>query len=126
MQLEYEITNQKLERKDKNIIVNGTVKYVTCTFTFKTSDWTGADKYAIFKTECQGNICVPLGSTCTATVNVPGKALMSDFFRLTIFGINDDERITTNELVILLDRSGFTAEFEPADPDESGDIFSST
>ena len=44
MELRYEITNQKLERKDTNLIVNGTVKYVTCTFTFKTSDWNGADK----------------------------------------------------------------------------------
>ena len=126
MELRYEITNQKLERKDSNLIVNGTVKYVECSFTFTSADWTGADKYAIFKTECQGNICVPLGTSNTATVNVPGKALTDDFFRVTVFGINDDERITTNELVVLLHRSGFTAEFEPADPDESGDIFSST
>ena len=126
MELLFDITNQKLERKDEQIIVNGTVKYLTCTFTFKTSDWTGADKYAIFKTECQGNICVNLGNQNSATVNVPGKALTSDFFRITIFGINNDERITTNEKVVLLDRSGFTTDLEPADPDESGDIFSPT
>ena len=126
MQLEFEITNQQLQRKDKTIIVNETVNHVTCQFTFKTSEWQGVTKYAIFKSEAKNNVCMELGTECVVTCNVPGKALKGDFFRVTTFGIIDDERITTTEKTVLLDRSGFTCNLEPADPNESGDIFSST
>lgn len=124
MQLEFEITNQQLQRKDKTIIVNETVNHVTCQFTFKTTDWQGVTKYAIFKNETHKGVCVELGDTCVCECNVPGKVMKHDFFRVTLFGIKDDERITTNEKTILLDRSGFTCDLEPADPNESGDIFS--
>ena len=124
MELEFEISKQKLIRKDTTEIVNQSVKYVTCEFTFKTSEWQGADKYAIFKSEDKKNYCIPLGSECTGTCNVPGKVLEHDFFRLTIFGILNDERITTTEQTIILIRSGFTSELHPYDSDESGDIFS--
>ena len=126
MQLQFEINNQQLERKDTNIIVNQTVNHVECQFEFKTSEWTGADKYAIFTDECEKSYCLDLGTTNIVTCNVPGKALEKDFFRVTVFAINNDERITTTEKTVLLDRSGFVSEFEPVDPDESGDIFSST
>lgn len=126
MQLTFEIDNQQLTRKDENIIVNDTVNFVTCQFTFKTSEWQGVTKYAIFKSEAKNNVCMELGTESVVTCTVPGKALRGDFFRVTCFGIIDDERITTTEKTILLDRSGFTCNLEPADQNESGDIFSST
>ena len=125
MELEFEITNQQLTRKDDNILVNQTVKYVTCTFTFKTTEWQGADKYVIFKSEHWENYCINLGNECSGTCNVPGKVLAGDFFRMTVFGIDGDERITTTEATLLLLRSGFTADLNAYDDSESGDIFSS-
>ena len=124
MELEFEICKQKLTRKDKNEIVNQTVKYVTCDFTFKTPEWQGAEKYVIFKSEKGENYCINLGTECTCTCNVPGKVLEGDFFRLTIFCIDGDERITTTEATLLLLRSGFTDNLNAYDESESGDIFS--
>ena len=124
MQLEFEIENQQLNRKDDQIIVNGTVKYVECSFEFITSEWEGVAKYAIFKNETHQNFCIPLGDECNCTCTVSGKVLKGDFFRVTVFGIINDERITTTERTVLLVRSGFTCNFESVG-EESGDIFSS-
>lgn len=124
MELEFEISGQKLTRKDKNKIVNQTVKYITSVFSFKTAEWQGVDKYVIFKSEKGDNYCISLGTECDVQCNVPGRVLEHDYFRMTIFGIAGDERITTTEITLVLLRSGFTTDLNAYDEDESGDIFS--
>ena len=127
MQLEFQVDNQKLIRKDTTEIVNQTVKDLCCEINFKSgTGWDSIDKYVIFKSETGKNYCVPLGNADEDIyIHVPGKVLEGDFFRMTIFGIDEDRRITTTESTILLIRSGFTTDLQPYDSNESGDIFSS-
>ena len=123
MELEFEIKNQKLNRIGKTEIANYSVNYIVCDFTFKTTDWQNVEKYVLFKSEKGKVFCYSLGTGCTGTCAVPAKVMEHDFFKMTVFGVDGDERITTNELTLKLVRSGFTGDFEPYDPEESGDVF---
>lgn len=124
MELEFNIKNQKLTRTDENeLILNESANYMEATFTFTTTEWTDIDKYVLFKAENGKAYCVELGTPCTQTVKIPYEVLGADLFRLTIFGLGDGYRITTTEVTIQLDRSGFTDEIYAPEPYD-GDIFS--
>ena len=124
MELEFEITNQAIERTDnEKLVVNESANYVDCSFTFKTSEWQNISKYALFKNEKDKAFCVELGTGCSNSVKLPYEVLQGDFFRVTVFGLGDGYRITTTQITVMTDRSGFTAEiYEPEGYD--GDIFS--
>ena len=46
--LDFYIRNQKLSKIGPKI-VSGSIKYVDCSFTFKTDDWIGMDKWVVFE-----------------------------------------------------------------------------
>ena len=124
MELEFEISNQSLVRTDSVGVVNQSVNYLSCVFTFKTTDWSNANKYALFKSESGENYCYSLGSECEVECTVPAKVLEHDLFRLTLFGLKDEERITTNLVTVKLVRSGFSTSIQSYEGDGTGDIFS--
>ena len=124
MELEFEISNQSLVRTDSVGVVNQSVNYLSCVFTFKTTDWSGFNKYVLFKSESGENYCYSLGTECEVECTVPAKVLEHDLFRLTLFGLKDEERITTNLVTVKLVRSGFSTSIQSYDGDGTGDIFS--
>ena len=46
--IDFYIRNQKLSKNGPAVVADS-VKYVDCSFTFKTSDWNGLDKWVIFQ-----------------------------------------------------------------------------
>ena len=124
MELEFEVNNQSLVRTDTVGVVNQSVNYLSCVFSFKTSDWSGFEKYVIFKSESGADYCYSLGTSCEVDCTVPGKVLEHDLFRLTLFGLKDEERITTNLVTVKLVRSGFSTSIQSYEGDGTGDIFS--
>lgn len=124
MELEFSVKGQVISRTDnEDPIVNETANYIDSVFTFTTSEWNGLDKYALFKAEKGKAYCVELGSGCTGTVKVPYEVLQGDFFRVTVFGLSGTYRVTTTELTVFMDRSGFTDDLL-APVEYNGDIFS--
>ena len=124
MELEFEVSNQSLVRTDSVGVVNQSVNYLSCVFTFKTTDWSGFNKYVLFKSESGENYCYSLGTECEVECTVPAKVLEHDLFRLTLFGLKDEERITTNLVTVKLVRSGFSTSIQSYEGDGTGDIFS--
>ncbi len=124
MELEFNISHQKLTRLDHNEIVNKTRNYITLLFTFTTEDWDDLDTFLILKDEAGQNYLFDLDEE-TPSVTVPEIVLRGGFFKLSVFGFNDDVRLTTNSRTIHLRPSGYTtSHIRPLEPgDYSKDIF---
>ena len=117
--LNFEITNQIIERLDKNVLVNKSQNYVKCCFNFITSDWDDLEKFAIFKDAWGHSYISSLGPTKTCECHVPNDALKGTNFKVSVYG---GDLITSNELIILLIPSGYTTNISL--PKEHGkDIF---
>ena len=122
--LSFKIEGDHLIRLDTEKITNKTRNYINLTFTSFTEDWAELDIYLILQDEQKNNYLFDLNEE-TMTVTVPEIVLRGGFFKLTVFGFNDDERITTNIRTIPLRPSGYTTErIRPVEPgDYSKDIF---
>ena len=104
MELEYNITNQVIERCDKHRPANHSQKYLELTFTFS-DDWSGLAKFALFKTS-NGTLRTALSED---KVIVPASVLREKKFLFSLYGVDgDDLRVTTNQVKVNLLESGFT------------------
>ena len=121
MDLYFEINNQLLSQtgKEKPILVNKSRNYITCNFTFKTSEWEGLNKFAIFKNEDDEAYEVYLGTSCQCDCVIPSKALTGDYFLVSLYGGN---LITTDERRVVLLKAGYTKDISPVQ-DYDTDIF---
>ena len=107
MDLRFEIENQKLTISNKEFIVDKSNKYLNLVFDFITDDWADTTKFCILKNNTE-NYLFPIADN---TVNVPYDAVSDDNIRITVYGIKlDDTRITTNEIGLLLNHSGYTTD----------------
>lgn len=107
MDLRFEIENQKLTISTKEFIVDKSNKYLNLVFDFITDDWADTTKFCILKNHTE-NYLFPIADN---TVNVPYDAVSDDNIRITVYGIKlDDTRITTNEIGLLLNHSGYTTD----------------
>ena len=124
MQLEFTITNQSLKRVDQNKIVNKTRNYITLSFEFKTEDWEDLDTYLILKDEQGQNYLFDLNEE-DPEITVPEIILRGGWFKVTVFGFNQNIRLTTDTRTISLLPSGYTTNhIRPVEPgDYSKDIF---
>lgn len=121
--LKFNVFNQKLVRTDKNNPATDSVEYLEAQFTFNTDDWNGKAKSAIF-TKGTSSYTVLLDSK--GVCKVPFEVLQSnesskllgntDKISVTLVGIYDNVRITTNELKINLNYSGYAEGQEPSEP----------
>ena len=122
--LTFEVNNQKLTRTDNEKIVNKTRNYIQLQFTSFSQEWTGLDTYLILKDEWGQNYLFDLNEE-QPTVTVPEPVLRGGIFKVSLVGIGNEERITTNIRTIALKPSGYTTtHIRPVEPgDYSPDIF---
>lgn len=120
MDLNFEINNQIITRIDKNILVNKSKNYVFCYFTFKTDDWLDKEKFVIFKDSWGNAYECYIGNMEYCRCVVPSDALKGTNFSVSVFG---GDRITTNELTILLIPSGYTTRIVPSSGAADKDVF---
>jgi len=107
MNLEYEVTNQRCKRKDKNLVVNDSQNYLEISFSFS-DDWAGCDKFVFFR--C-GGINYPYGVTGDKII-VPAIFLKDEWLTFGVYGVNDSEDvvITTNLCKVRLGKSFYDSE----------------
>ena len=107
MDLEFTINNQTLKRTDTNKPVNWSDNYLTLVFQFETDDWTGLNKYCLLRVS--GELYrVELDND---QVTLPVGVLTSDRLIITLYGSDDEDyRITTNMVSIILGKSGYNIE----------------
>ena len=120
MDLEFEINHQKITG-EYDELVNLSNKYLTMSFTFKTDDWNGLTKFALFRTRGTGAYKVAIQQN---SLTVPHEVLTNDYFTFSLYGVdNNNKRITTNIIKVYLIQSGYTSTVEnPLPDDEPGVI----
>ena len=116
--LEFSVVNQKLTRIDMFYSVRDSKDYLTASFDFRTDDWAGMTKTAVF------NMGDKDGSTYTVlmdgnTVKLPEVCLKSSFVNISVFGVADGVRITTNAVKVELKSSGYAEGKTPPEPSET-------
>ena len=113
MNLTFTIDQQKLKRTDTMQPVDFSNEYLKCCFNFRSDDWEDLGKFAIFHTGDKNYRVAISENECY----VPYDVLKHNKFLLTVYGVYEDIRITTNYLWVHLLGSGFTTEY-----DESGEF----
>ena len=105
MDLEFTIENQTCRIKDKRQqVVNLSENYLVLSFTFS-EDWESTGKFVLYPME-DGTV-LRQGINNNKTV-VPADVLTGDKFYFTVYGVNNNERITTNLVKVNLLKSGYT------------------
>ena len=124
VELEFTVDGTHLVRLDDEKITNKTRNYIDLVFASFSEDWDDLDIYLILQDESKQNYLFDLNES-TPTVTVPEIVLRGGYFKLSVVGFNDNERITTNIRTIHLRPSGYTTErIRPVEPgDYSKDIF---
>ena len=113
MDLEFTINNQTLKRTDTTHPVDLSNEYLKCQFDFLSDDWEDLGKFAIFRTGDKNYRVAISENECY----VPYDVLKHSKFLLTVYGVHENIRITTNYLWVHLKSSAFTTEY-----DESGEF----
>ena len=108
MDLEFTVCNQTLKRIDTNKPADLSSEYLKCVFSFESDDWESMGKFAIFKTGKLNYRVAINDSECI----VPFDALQHSRFALTVYGVDEDIRITTNIISVRLMGSGFVSEYD--------------
>ena len=120
----FKVEKTTLKRLDTEKITNKTRNYIDLQFSSFSEEWDELDIYLILQDEDKQNYLFDLNET-TPKVTVPEKVLRGGYFKLSVFGFNDDERLTTTQRTIYLQPSGYTTtHIRPIEPgDYSKDIF---
>lgn len=104
------VTDQKITYENMQHIATDSKNYIRAVFEFS-SEWDDMKKTAIFK-GANGDYCVLLSdNACT----VPYEALVSGF-SVSVFGVLDNVRITTDSVYITAVQSGFVEGHVPPEP----------
>ena len=118
MQLKFSVTNQSLTRLGSFRPVEETVNYLTCLFTFNTTDWDNTTKTAVFELTTDLGI-VGTSYTVLLTDNscvVPTEVLQTGTLNISVFGSSANYRITTDICSVSIADSLYTTGQTPADP----------
>lgn len=100
--LKFNVRNQNISRVDNFIPVRYSRNYLYASFDFRTCDWHGKTKTALFKCKNKEPIPVVLGETDTCIV--PWEALEQTEFTVTVYGGN---LITVDSAPVKLYESGY-------------------
>ena len=99
--LDFYIRNQKLSKNGPKI-VSGSVNYVDCSFTFKTDDWDGADKWVVFK---KGEETYRADLLNDVIPKETGIHIGEGLWYVSLFGEKaDGTRITTNSVTVEVEK----------------------
>ena len=101
--IDFYIRNQKLSKTAPTLVADS-INYVNCSFTFKTDDWNGFDKWVVFS-KGQENYRVDLIDD--AIPKEAGLNLGEGLWSVSVFGENPEgtERITTNSVTVEVAKS---------------------
>ena len=108
MELHFQIEKQELKRIDRDKPADFSSEYLQCHFDFLSDDWDDFGKFAIFRVKDKNYRVAIAEGLCT----VPFDALKGNRFILTVYGVKDDVRITTNYVWIHLKDSAFVDEYD--------------
>ena len=100
--LVFNIRNQNISRVDNFIPVRNSVNYLYAEFNFKTDDWNGRNKTAVFEADDGNRYPVILGETNTCIV--PWEVLEGLSFKVSVFG---GDLITSDSVDIKLYEAGY-------------------
>ena len=101
--IDFYIRNQKLSKTAPTLVADS-INYVNCSFTFKTDDWNGFDKWVVFSKGAE-NYRVNLIDD--AIPKEAGLNLGEGLWNVSVFGENPEEteRITTNSVTVEVAKS---------------------
>lgn len=100
--IDFYIRNQKLSKNGPEIIA-GSIKYVDCSFTFKTKDWEGLDKWLILE---KGEEVYRVNLLNDEIPKETGLNIGEGLWHASLFGEGaDGTRITTDYVTISVDKS---------------------
>ena len=106
--IDFYVRNQKLSKNGPKII-SGSVNYIDCSFTFKTDDWKGSDKWVVFK---KGDETYRADLIDDSIPRESGLHLGEGIWNVSLFGINTNgTKITTNSVTVEIEK-GAEAEGE--------------
>ena len=115
MDLEFTINEQICRIVDKRQqVVDLSENYLVLSFAFS-DDWANTGKFVLYPME-DGTV-LRQGISNNKTV-VPADVLVGDKFYFTVYGINNNERITTNLVKVNLLKSGYTPDAVTPGEDE--------
>ena len=113
----FNVTNQELRRVDNTTPATDSKDYLQARFTV-TDDWNGATLLALWKKGTTTYTAKISGGVCTVPAEVLARDQSAGFQRnkvfVTLVGENGTKRITTNELRVDLDASGYADGETPA------------
>ncbi len=122
----FDVNGQMMTRTDKFEPATDSQEYLKAKFTFKSTDWNGKAKTALFRV---GDVSYSALLDSSGICKVPSEALErsdSRYFRnhgvvfhVSLLGEYSTIRITTNEIDVKLKPSGYADAETPADPTES-------
>ena len=120
MELHFKITNQKLEQRDTDFLVQKSNNYLKLFFDFQTEDWQGLSKFVIMRDH--KGLSYQFYHSDDGVI-VPSTIVDGKFFYVSVYGGDvTTKRITTNELKIGLAKTGYTRDIHSI-TDEEIDIF---
>ena len=111
--LNFIVTKQKLAEDENPYVVADSREYLTANFDFS-SAWNECSKTAIFKSAEGKAYSVLLDSENSCTV--PWEVIKYPSFSVSVYGLHEDERITTNSVSVRVLNSGYEDGKTPEDP----------
>ena len=114
MDLEFEITNQTVTRKEKQKVVNYSDDYLRLCFDFKSSDWSDCSKFLLV---FDNGEVYRFGLTDNEFI-VPEELLTNVKLVFSVYGVNNTYRITTPKVMVRLLEAGYSASVKDLDADE--------
>ena len=119
MDLSFDVVNQSVKRVERKELANYSQEYLQLSFTFKSDDWSGLTKFALFKKDKKAYRV----ALTNDKVMVPNAVLTGDRFTFMVYGVNnEDVRATTHSTLLYLADSGFTENVEDDIPSDDPSI----
>ena len=122
----FDVNGQTLKRADHFNPATDSLEYLKAKFTFNDSAWSGKTKTALFRLGTA--VCKSVLGT-DGTCKVPSEVLVGgesrvarihgETIHVSLIGEYSTIRITTNEIAVKLNRSGYADAETPSDPTES-------
>lgn len=113
MKIKFFIQGQKLKRAKNDYIVADSKNFISADFEFS-QEWTSLQKSAIFKNADTAYTVLLTDNECAVPYEVTGAD-----FCVSVFGVGENMRITSDEIVIRVEETGYCEGETPIEPTQS-------
>lgn len=114
--LKFFAEKQHLTGAEQAFVVANSVEYLTVEIEFS-SEWENCANTVVFKTSAGEAFSVRLEENGICTV--PWEVIAQPYFSMSIYGIYEETRITTNEVIVKVEPSGYAEGKTPQPPTPS-------